>query len=154
MEINRGPATSFLTSTLSSAAPQACGELARVVIGPEMHEEDARLFVEHVAVQGGDLDAVGLQGLDHRIDLLASSTKSPVMAAVSKPVGWKLMAIAAPIGARQGHALVGDRLGARNAELVDAAAILAEVSHDAVDADHVDVGRVSTCRAAARTASC
>ena len=62
-----------------------------------MHEEDARLLVEHVAVQRGDLDAVGLQGLITGLISVASSTKSPVMAAVSKPVGWKLMAIAAPM---------------------------------------------------------
>src|SRR5260370_1426893 len=49
---------------------QALGQLMRIVVGPEVQEEHSRLFAEHVAVQGGDLDAAGLQGVNHRIDLL------------------------------------------------------------------------------------
>src|SRR5262245_13114538 len=41
---------------------QACRQLQRVVVGPEVQEEHARLLGQHVAVQGRDLDAVGLQG--------------------------------------------------------------------------------------------
>src|SRR5689334_8022252 len=47
------------------------GELHGVVVRPEMHEVQARLLVQHVAVQGGDLDAVLAQGADDRIDLIA-----------------------------------------------------------------------------------
>ena len=36
------------------------GQFYGVVIGPEMHEEQARLLGEHVAVDGSDLDAVCL----------------------------------------------------------------------------------------------
>src|SRR5690348_7195196 len=46
------------------------GELHGVVVRPEMHEVQARLLVQHVAVQGRHLDAVLPQRLDHRIDLV------------------------------------------------------------------------------------
>src|SRR5258708_5019364 len=48
---------------------QALGELDGVVIGPEVHEDQARLLGQHVAVDRGDLDAIRAQGLDHGIDL-------------------------------------------------------------------------------------
>ena len=44
------------------------GQFHSVVVGPEMDEERARLVVEHVIVNRGDLDAVVLQGLDQGID--------------------------------------------------------------------------------------
>src|SRR3974390_1177946 len=57
-----------------SSALRACGLVKRgaqlssklqcVVIGPEMHEEQPRLLVEHVAVKGRHLDAVRAQSLD------------------------------------------------------------------------------------------
>ena len=34
------------------------GQLDRVVIGPEMYEEESRLLVEHVAVQGRYVDPI------------------------------------------------------------------------------------------------
>src|SRR4029453_17735281 len=42
---------------LVEGGPQARGELEGIVIGPEMHEEEARLLGEHVTVQGGVLCA-------------------------------------------------------------------------------------------------
>ena len=36
-----------------------------------MHEEQPRLFVEHVAVDRRDIDAIGAQRPDHRIDFVA-----------------------------------------------------------------------------------
>jgi hypothetical protein len=38
---------------------QAFSKRARVGIGPEMHEEQVRRVIDHVAVQGGHLDATG-----------------------------------------------------------------------------------------------
>src|SRR5689334_20907499 len=77
------------------------GEFLRVIMGPEMHEEQPRLVVEHVVVQRRDLDAVLAQGPQHRVHLLVTSlavrTKSPVIAALPPPVGWKLMASPEPI---------------------------------------------------------
>jgi hypothetical protein len=48
--------------------PQTPCQLDRMVVGPEMHEEHARLFGQHMAVEGRYFDAIGPQGLDYRID--------------------------------------------------------------------------------------
>src|SRR6185437_7203217 len=45
-------------------------ELQGVAVGPKIHEERARLFLKHVAMQCRDLDAGILQRANHRIDLL------------------------------------------------------------------------------------
>src|SRR5882757_6595027 len=50
---------------------QALGELDRVVIRPEMHEEEPRLFVQHVTVERRDVDAMRPQCGDHRVHLVA-----------------------------------------------------------------------------------
>src|SRR5688572_21603915 len=42
----------------------------RVIVGPEMHEEQARLVVEHVVVQRRHVDPVRVQRLDDWIDLV------------------------------------------------------------------------------------
>src|SRR5882757_3720641 len=49
----------------------ASRQLQSIVIGPEVDEEHARLFVEHVAVDRGDLDVAGAQGPDEGVDLVA-----------------------------------------------------------------------------------
>ena len=53
---------------LSSSPPRSCrtpraalGELHGIIVRPEMHEEHARLFVQHVAVDRRHLDAVRAQ---------------------------------------------------------------------------------------------
>ncbi len=62
-------------------------QLHRVIIGPEMHEEQSRLLIQHVAVQSGHLDSVVSQCLQHRIDLLGQ--KHEVAGDGSPPVaGW------------------------------------------------------------------
>src|SRR5271166_3368709 len=55
---------------LSERRFQAFGELLRVVIRPEMHEEQPRLVVEHVVVECGNLDPVLAQCLGYRVHLL------------------------------------------------------------------------------------
>src|SRR5207244_10755367 len=54
------------TLSLHDALPISLRQLARIVIRPEMHEEKARLVVEHVVMQGGHLDAVVAQCLHDR----------------------------------------------------------------------------------------
>jgi len=46
-----------------------------------------RLVIQHVIVQSRHLNAILPQRLHDRIDLLPSSTKSPVIAALPPPVG-------------------------------------------------------------------
>ena len=47
---------------------QPLREFLRVVIGPEVHEEEVRRVVDHVAVQRRHFDAVLAQRLEHRVD--------------------------------------------------------------------------------------
>jgi hypothetical protein len=54
--------------SLVERGAQSSGKLERIVIGLEVHEDQARLLVQHVAVDRRDLDAVRPQGLDHRVD--------------------------------------------------------------------------------------
>ena len=105
-----------------------------------MQKEQARLFVEHMAVQGGDLDAVGLHGLDHRIDLACEQNEVTGDGCRVEARGLEIDGDRRSHGTGQSHALIGDRLRARNAELIDATVVLPEVTHDAVDAAHVDIG--------------
>src|SRR5258708_31171316 len=49
---------------------QASRQLSGIIVCPEMHEEQPRLFGEHVAVQRRHLDPALAQGLAHGIDLL------------------------------------------------------------------------------------
>jgi hypothetical protein len=46
---------------------QTYSQLDRIVVGPEMDKKETGLFVEHVAVNGGHLNAVVMQGADQRI---------------------------------------------------------------------------------------
>ena len=66
---------------------QPLGELDGVVIGPEMHEEQPRLLVQHVAVVGGYVDAVARNALITGFTSSPVRTKSPVIAALPPPVG-------------------------------------------------------------------
>ena len=134
---------------------QALRELHRVVVGPEMHEEQARLLVQHVAVQGGDLDAVARSARMTGFTSSAVSTKSPVIAALPPPVGWKLMAVGRP-SARPAelHAAFADRIAARHAELVDAAVILALDADDLVELRRVEIDRGRCSRGGVEAASC
>src|SRR3954451_13589120 len=50
---------------MSKRRLEALSELFGVVIGPEMDEEQARQLVQHVVVDGSDLNAVLTHGLQH-----------------------------------------------------------------------------------------
>jgi hypothetical protein len=66
---------SKLPCDLIKGGPQALGQLDRLIIGPKMHEEQARLFNEHVAMHRGHLDLIFAQRLDDRIDLVSRENK-------------------------------------------------------------------------------
>ena len=65
---------------------QPLGKLLRVIIGPEVHEVEVRLIVEHVVVDRRNLDPVLTQRPQDRVYFLAIRTKSPVIAALPPPV--------------------------------------------------------------------
>src|SRR6516162_9554533 len=64
-------ASAFAARRLVECRAQSLGQLHGIVVCPEMHEEQPRLLVEHMAVDRGYLDAVRAQRLDHRIDLVS-----------------------------------------------------------------------------------
>ena len=51
----------FGNRDLVESGTQTLGQFARLIIGPEVHEEQPRLFVQHVTVNGGHLDSVFMQ---------------------------------------------------------------------------------------------
>jgi len=60
---------------LIKGGPQAFGQLDRLIIGPKMHEKQARSFGEHVAVHCRHLNPVFPKRLDHGIDLVGRENK-------------------------------------------------------------------------------
>src|SRR5258708_17869706 len=62
------PRSSLFGVGLIKARTQSLGQFYGIVIRPKMHEEQARLFLKHMAVDGGDLNAVLSQRPDYRID--------------------------------------------------------------------------------------
>jgi len=46
---------------------QAASQRFHCALAPIVQEKNARLFVCHVVVNGGDVDALGAQGLEHRL---------------------------------------------------------------------------------------
>src|SRR6185312_16013017 len=52
------PWSASLHIRLGEGLGQSLGQLHRILVGPEMHEQHVRLVVEHVAVQRRHLDAV------------------------------------------------------------------------------------------------
>src|SRR5437660_7771026 len=52
-------------------------QLARVVVRPEMHEEEVRAIGQHVAVKGRDGDAVVAQGPDYGVHLIPDHDEVP-----------------------------------------------------------------------------
>ena len=71
------------------------------------------------------------------------STKSPVIAALPPPVGWKPIAVFTPSGPGgvELHAAFGDRIPARHCQLVDAAVGLSLDADDLVDLRGVEIDR-------------
>src|SRR5215510_2602454 len=60
-----GRRSALCARRLVERGAQPLGELHGVIIGPEVHEEQPRLLVEHVAVHRRHFDAVRAQRLDH-----------------------------------------------------------------------------------------
>src|ERR671918_315457 len=60
---------------LIQSRAQSFGQPLCVVIGPKMHEEEARFVIQHVIVECRHFDAVLAQGAEHRIHLLCCEHK-------------------------------------------------------------------------------
>src|SRR5262249_35663158 len=68
-------------------------------------------------------------------------TKSPVMAALPPPVGWKPIAVASPSGPTGAilYAVLADRVATRHAELIDPAIGLPLHADDLIELDGVEI---------------
>src|SRR5206468_6888451 len=82
---------------LIEGRPESLRKFHRILIGPEVHEEKARLLFQHMAMKRRDCDSVLAKRFDNRIHFLSGENKVPVIAAFPVPVGWKLSAVATPI---------------------------------------------------------
>src|SRR5712692_488756 len=69
--------SSFRQLDLAQGRLQVSGQLPGIVVCPEMHEEQPRLFGEHVTMQRSHLDSAVAQGPEHGIDLLCDEHEVP-----------------------------------------------------------------------------
>src|SRR3954452_13075112 len=99
-----------------------------------MHEEEPRLLVQHVTMQGGHFDAVRPQRHDHRIDLVAGQHE---VAGDGRLAVSGRLEIDGDCDAHRGdggqqHAVFGYRVAPLHVELVDASVGLALDTDDLV----------------------
>src|SRR4029077_17776280 len=114
---------------------QTFGEFYGVVICPKMHEVKAWLFVEHVAVQGRYLNAVGAQRPNHRIDLVRGHHK--VAGDCGLAVTGRLKSNSGRHAQwarwRQRHAVLGNGIASRHGKLIYATIDLALSADDFIE---------------------
>jgi len=121
----RGACSSLLDIHLIERRAQPARQLDGISLSPEVHEEEPRTFIQHVAVQRGHGDSVGAEDAQNRIHLRWRSARNhQVAAAVVARIAWKLIAVATPIAAGLQH-YPSSRRRHGDAELIDAAVGLA-----------------------------
>src|SRR3981189_2206450 len=69
------PSLAFGSRSLVQRRPNSVCQLDGVVVGPKVDEEHARLFVQHMTVNGRYLDIAGAQRADQRVDFVAGHQK-------------------------------------------------------------------------------
>jgi hypothetical protein len=98
-----------------------------------MNKERARLVVEHVVVNRGDLDAVVLQGLDERIDLARERHEVTGNGRLAVARRLKVDGDCRAHRAGNRHAVLLDAVRPRHAELIDAVVGAALESYGLID---------------------
>src|SRR5436190_19699815 len=83
-------------------------QLHHVIVRPEVHEEQPRLLVEHVAVNGRNGDAILAQCLDDGIDLFTNQYKVTGYCRFSWTRGLEVDRRRYAHGWRDRHSAVGD----------------------------------------------
>lgn len=126
-------------------AEPAC-ELHRVVVRPEMHEEEPRSLGQHVAVQRRDLNAILPEHLDHGVHLARDEHEISGNGRPAAPGGLEVDPGCDAHRRRDLHAIHRDRLRTGHAHLVHTAAHRAGVTQGPRDAGRVQVD----CRGPAR----
>src|SRR3974390_242197 len=126
---------------LVQSGTESLRQFQRIVICPEMQEEQSRLFVQHVAVHGGDLDAVGLQRVDDWVYFAADqheisrdrrlSVASRLKVDSRRDAEWPRRI--------ELHSLLGDLVAPLHGDLVDASRGLSFGADDLVDLPRVEI---------------
>src|SRR5207245_116098 len=93
-----------------------------VVVGPEVHEEQPRLLIQHVAMKSSYLDAVGTERLDDRVDLARHHHEIARYSgfAAARRLKTDSGCQTHRTSRRDRHSVHRDRIAARHAELIDA----------------------------------
>src|SRR5258705_10594562 len=110
-------------------------------MSPEVKEEQPWLFVQHVAVDGGNLDAVRSQCLDHRVHLVAGENEIPGDSCLAAADGLKADGYRHAHRPDRGHlhAIFGDRITARHGELIDTTVRLSVDADDLIKLCGVEI---------------
>src|SRR5258708_3518804 len=139
---------SFPGVGLIERGAQPFRQFYRVVIGPEMHEEQARLFFQHVAVNGRNLNALLTQRLDHRIDFAAQQNEISGDGGLAPAGRLKVHGRPQAHGAGNRHAGVRYLFGPGNSYLIDASVGFAFSSERRVDGGRIEIEsrRSGRCR--------
>src|SRR5206468_10100778 len=99
--------------------PNALGKLQRIVVRPKMHEEDTRLFGQHVTVERCHLDAVRSQRLDHGVDLIAGDDKVAGNSCLTSASRLEVDRIRRAHRGWHRHPALRNRIAPRHVELVN-----------------------------------
>src|SRR5207248_6377936 len=113
---------------LRKRGSQAARQLVHVVVGPEVHEEQPRLVIEHMVVNRGDLDAVVAQRLHYGVDFLRNQYEVARDCGLASPGGLKVDGVRRTHCLMHIHPAMLDLLRTRDTDLVDAATDLALVA--------------------------
>src|SRR5262249_18323450 len=128
------------TCRLVEGGAQPLGELQRVVIGPEMQEDDSRLLRQHVAVNGGYVDALGAERPDHVDDLRADEGKVARDRCLAATGRLEIDAGGSAHDRRADrHSLLRDRIAAGYVDSIDTAIVGALATQDLIDLRSVEV---------------
>ena len=129
----------------SSKTPR---ELERVVVRPEMHEKQPRLFRQHVAMEGGHLDPVFPQRLYHGVDFVPEQNE--IARNGGLPASRRLKVNCGGNAERASRiktrAVFADRIRARHTNLINPAIRLTLASDDLIDLSGIEIDcRLRTC---------
>src|SRR6266550_2852063 len=122
---------------------QSLGQFDGIVVGPEMHEEQPRLLIEHVTVYRSHLDAVGPKRVDHGIDFSADEHEiaSDSGLAAARRLEVDGGGNARRTGRRNLHSTLGDCIPPWHAKRIDAGIIRPFCADDLVELVRVEINR-------------
>src|SRR5262249_26910022 len=122
---------------------QSLRELHRVVVRPEVQEEQPRLLVQHVAVDRRHLDSVRAQRLDHRIDFFCDQHEIAGDGSLAAAGGLKADRRGHAHGPGGGHLhpVLAARIAAWYAKLITPAVRLPFGADDLIQLGRIEIDR-------------